>query len=352
MRPRCGRCQSKSLDCEWEVEQGVGRYTALKSRNAKLEQDLASLRELYRQIQVSPLNEAIDLVERIRSNPDITPSRISAAEGSGHLKSNDGNAQTTPAVLRPEAELFTVQDAAIVAPAGGEAVGLTLERGKASTKATFALTAPPSGTHAIYQRRISALMSGFEAFFRCTGSLFYVYTEEEGDSLQQDVLKHLSPTDWLDGDSQGVESEVAISFAEMCGMSAIGLQYTIEPIPAMGYTGSKADGSFEFTGDFYRIAKQLLDEAIGFNPLRAMKLCTLLSLYNIIAHSSVALAYAGLSLYSGFWFNCIRLTSLVEMGISLGEHHGMQYDIHVIGLSRDNSADYRRVLRTLITLRR
>lgn len=40
----------------------------------------------------------------------------------------------------------------------------------------------------------------------------------------------------------------------------------------------------------------MLDSAIEANPLRAMKMCALLAMYNVVVKGSVALAYVGLSL--------------------------------------------------------
>jgi hypothetical protein len=74
--------------------------------------------------------------------------------------------------------------------------------------------------------------------------------------------------------------------AELAGMASIGIVHaqlanpTTAPLAELG----------EY---FYAVAKLGLDTAIVYNPLRAVKLCTLIAMYNIIIHATVALAYLG-----------------------------------------------------------
>lgn len=69
---------------------------------------------------------------------------------------------------------------------------------------------------------------------------------------------------------------------EVCASAAVGSQYSHGKVSAQA------------GHQFYNIARHLLDDAIQVDPLRGMKVCALLAMYNIVIKGSVALAFIGM----------------------------------------------------------
>lgn len=115
-------------------------------------------------------------------------------------------------------------------------------------------------------------------------------------------------------------------------MAAIGLQYTKDPIPALGFVSSASDGSYELVGLFYESARHLLESVIELDVLEAMRVCAALTMFNTIGHATVAMAYA-------------------DMGINLVLNLGAGLQIRPSNLSEISWIKHKRVARTLVTLR-
>ncbi|KAF3045946.1 hypothetical protein E8E12_008500 [Didymella heteroderae] len=115
-------------------------------------------------------------------------------------------------------------------------------------------------------------------------------------------------------------------------MAAVGLQYTKNPIPALGFQSSGEDGSYEFVSVFYESARHLLESVIEVNVLEAMKVCAALCIFNTIGHATIAMAYA-------------------DMGINFVLSLGPSLQYRPKSLDEDTWIKYKRVARTLVTLR-
>jgi hypothetical protein len=76
-------------------------------------------------------------------------------------------------------------------------------------------------------------------------------------------------------------------------MAAIGLQYTRDPIPALGFEPSAENGTYQYVTIFYEFAKHLLETVIESNILEAIKICAAMCIFNTIEHATIALAHAG-----------------------------------------------------------
>jgi hypothetical protein len=148
----------------------------------------------------------------------------------------------------------------------------------------------------------SALSLGIQSFNHYTGSIFFISELAETDVLVQNILNEIDTQQlgWLRNENDHEISRKKTLLSEMCGMAAVGLQYNSETLDAE-YPIS-TDLLYGFDGCqlskmFYGIAKIFLDEAIETNPYRSMRICALLAIFNIIEHSSVAVAYNGLYLF-------------------------------------------------------
>jgi hypothetical protein len=143
---------------------------------------------------------------------------------------------------------------------------------------------------------ISALKGGVDAFSLCIGCIFHIYSRQEAESLLTEVLPDLEKLDYTWDQLIFVSPMDRKVNALLCAvtiMGAIGLQYTRDPIPAMSFTSSIENGTYCYTTIFYNLSKALLQDAIEENSLGAMKICASLSVFNIMAHSTMALAFTG-----------------------------------------------------------
>jgi hypothetical protein len=141
--------------------------------------------------------------------------------------------------------------------------------------------AVPKRTHSA---TVHDLAGPLQWFFDCVGASFYIMDPEE---VQRSIesIKHvqLPLGDMVAKNQDGRTRTIA---AELAGMACIGVTHaqlanldTAPPAELVGY--------------FYTVAKIGLDAAIEYSPLRAVKICTLIAMYNIIVHATVALAYLG-----------------------------------------------------------
>lgn len=238
-RPACRPCASKKV-CIYDVPEGQTRIAALKSHAAQLQTRLSTSINLIRTLKTTPPDEAARILERIRSSPD--PSHLLD-------QPNHDSTSSTSAPQNPTSPL--------------------------SNHSPSVDTLHPSNEHRLSSSAFALLRSpatieAFRFLLQCTGLLFHVFTRAQGEALLQEVQ----------GNDDTAVSET--SMCEACAMAALGFQYS------QGETG------FETGQYLYNVARQYLDDAIAADPLRAMKVCVLLAMYNIVKKSSVALVYVGM----------------------------------------------------------
>jgi hypothetical protein len=123
-------------------------------------------------------------------------------------------------------------------------------------------------------------------FFNCVGALFYIVNEDAVDESIQSI-KHV---DMPLGDivSANQDPKTTTIAAELAGMASIGVVHATLSDPTSAPPAELADY-------FYAVAKLGLDAAMEYSPLRAVKICTLVAMYNIIVHATVALSYLGIN---------------------------------------------------------
>jgi hypothetical protein len=136
---------------------------------------------------------------------------------------------------------------------------------------------------------VHGLDGPLEWFFNCVGALFYIMNRDEiqrsMEALQSSPVACIPLGDLV---APGKDLHLATVAAELAGMASIGVVHAQLADPTTAPPANLADY-------FYAVAKMGLDAAIECSPHRAVKICALLSMYNIVVHAKVALAYLGMS---------------------------------------------------------
>ncbi|KAI4705424.1 hypothetical protein J4E81_000306 [Alternaria sp. BMP 2799] len=136
---------------------------------------------------------------------------------------------------------------------------------------------------------VSNVHGPLEMFFNCVGALFYIMNRNDVQACIEAIkasgnenmpLGHMF--------SNGSTIELRTYAAEIAGMASIGVVHSQLADPTKAPPPELADY-------FYAVAKHGLDSAILHDPLRAMNVCALLGMYNIVVKATVALAYIGTS---------------------------------------------------------
>lgn len=136
---------------------------------------------------------------------------------------------------------------------------------------------------------VSNVHGPLEMFFNCVGALFYIMNRNDVQACIEAIkasgnenmpLGHMF--------SNGSTIELRTYAAEIAGMASIGVIHSQLADPTKAPPPELADY-------FYAVAKHGLDSAILYDPLRAMNVCALLGMYNIVVKATVALAYIGTS---------------------------------------------------------
>lgn len=136
---------------------------------------------------------------------------------------------------------------------------------------------------------LATVKGAMDMFFKATGLLFYVFPKEQADSIQHDLFnesEYPGDTPFATILNKRKSLHERAQLAEICGMAGVGLLY----LRALEKQQPPPLGLSDY---FYSTTKQLLDSTIEDNPLRAMKVCALLAMYNIVVKGSVAFAYVG-----------------------------------------------------------
>lgn len=132
---------------------------------------------------------------------------------------------------------------------------------------------------------IQALRDGIDCYFSYLGTMFPIYTRKEADSIIDTFLAS------REGNPDQVVSK-KVAYGELLAICALGFQYDRQTLP---------NGNASICTPFYQKARLFLDYVVEKAPLRAMRICCCLGIYNVIAKSSLAISYTGEStmLYQG-----------------------------------------------------
>jgi hypothetical protein len=144
-----------------------------------------------------------------------------------------------------------------------------------------------SSAEDITLRKLDRLLN---TFFDIIGKLFHVARRDEVFATLE-TLREAShrETRLADLVTPACDMQLRTEVSELAGMAAIGVVHA-------QLTDPTSSPPIELADYLYTMAKCGLDCAIQQDPLRAMKIAALLSMYNIVVHSTVALTYAGMPL--------------------------------------------------------
>ena len=136
---------------------------------------------------------------------------------------------------------------------------------------------------------IMIIKNAVNMFLQSAGMLFHCFTRKQADNILDNefgLFEHPDKTSLWDILKRETNIQRNAQLAELCGMAAVGILY-------LRLQSQNNMPSAESAGYIYSTTRLLLDSSIQANPLRAIKVCALLAMYNIVLKGTVALAYIG-----------------------------------------------------------
>lgn len=268
----CQQCTARRTTCEWETAPGQTRATTRKS-----------LLEMFWYLQTTSAKDAQDFLAFMRSG---------AAVGVETMQNWVQERQSVGNGVEPgSSQQQLMSDISPPTDHSADVAILDVERvaddpDPEADVFALAQTLANQFPHWPQAATVDTVRNAINMFFLCTGSLFHVFSRDEVDVIL-DELGDFQPEDaFVDVLTKDPSLQHNARIAEVCGMAAVGILYLRisdeHPVPPA-----------ELAEYFYIITRRKLDSAIRASPLRAMKVCALLAMYNIVLKGSVALAYVG-----------------------------------------------------------
>ncbi|KOS17375.1 hypothetical protein ESCO_006540 [Escovopsis weberi] len=259
---------------------------------------------------IAEVPKAKDHLERwLRSqNPSDYSSVPGSSTSSGSVLSDSDASSSfnmTSVNSHGKSRFGTVDDSAVVINEDGQDAinDMDFQLPPLAAKSRF-----NSAQHAVPDASIT--QEALKVFFICSGRLLHVFSKEKGSQLYRAVYN-----------SQKTPAEASpLDLGCLMSIASVGAQYMC------GTHGREVEKSF------YEIGKQQLDAIIQHRPLDAIKVCSLLAVYNVMGKATVSLAY-------------------VEIGLGLCRRFGLNKGSsphHT--LSEGSWIDYRKTWRTLMFL--
>ncbi|KAK0654531.1 hypothetical protein QBC41DRAFT_57716 [Cercophora samala] len=287
-RPRCGGCASKDKPCGYEGEEGQSRQAAKQAR-------LEALEKLMSALQYKSSEEAGELLQRIRTGDDPavvlsgtesggesqSPPPVSASVTESVSGSGSGSGSGNGSGSRSGNGSSSTLSAPLTSSSGSRA-GSVDSRALTSSSSTLVSLSVSARLNDPVSLYLAALPSakltwaGVQSFFSSSGRLFHVFSVEQVDEHHKAVFGlHGRPN-----------LDERVSICCLAIVAAIGVQYN--------------PNEFEKGVDelLYSAARLLYTDVLEYGPLTAIKVCTLLAMYNVNNKATVALAYieAGLTM--------------------------------------------------------
>ncbi|ETS82890.1 hypothetical protein PFICI_04766 [Pestalotiopsis fici W106-1] len=271
-KPAMSVADLESKNCTYVGSSGETRIEATKNRLELLEKVLGTL-------QNGSSDQAAQLLSDLRSTTDLT-SALGRIAVDGPSQSSTPSHNTTDSAHSPDGTISpgfsqTANRSSVSTPM--HTTSYATSEGRISP---VARSGPSSfvfpGTCAITPPRAEEVSLAVSGFFRCSGALFHVFSEDQARKIYDAVYGE-------------PEAQMNASAADICCLmtiAAVGAQYE--------------HGNYDLQTEtaFYDIAKHYFDDIVNQEGLDAIKVCILLSMYNVFEKSTVALAYieVGLSL--------------------------------------------------------
>jgi hypothetical protein len=255
----CGNCSIKRLSCKYSGEPGQTRQEALRTRVEILE-------ELFHRLRGESHSEAGRLLEAIRSGDDLR----SLVRGRGtESQTVSSSEEYSPANVLAGLESAQHTPEIAVSPVVGS-FGSTLDD-LSYQNAIFnqALQNLPLNMDSMSTNGSEKLKKGIESFFMRGGSMFHVFSRDEMSSHWES---------FFDSDNHsGRNSTIAC----LSAVAAVGYQWLVE-------VAEKQTGNA-----FYSISRHYLEDLLHFRPFDGIKVCTLMSMFNVLNRPTISLVYVG-----------------------------------------------------------
>jgi hypothetical protein len=280
-KPTCRSCIERDTTCEYDPPTGPLLAQAQKRKIEELENDKTSLYEILWYLQTTSPDKATSLLQHMRTSQgkDMGAILENFEQGRGQgepaaepyaFPNDSPSAESTPSVIVTIPEIMDHPRLSSVRKGQTEVTGIAM-LSRTQESAT-----------------VDGLHGSLEMFHNCVGALFYIMNREEIQSriasMTASGYNHIPLGTFF---NNGSSLELRTYAAELAGMAAIGVVHAQLADPATAPPAELADY-------FYAVAKHGLDAAILYYPLRAMKVCALLGMYNIVVKATVALAYVGI----------------------------------------------------------
>ena len=246
---------------------------------------LEALERIVSELQSKPAEEAVSLLQRIRSVDDIVS--VSNSSQSSATDSDFGTVSLSAPTPAPSTTAsFSVDSASVttVTKSQGSTASSCLENtsliaGTNSSVQAVEELGPPSLMRAnasAYLIRLiipsaQATRGAIQSFYSSAGKLFHVFTKQQTEQFYKMVF---GP----DG-RPNISQKVAICC--LSAVAAVGIQYN----PGDFDPGSECV--------FYDVARHYFVDVVEERPLDAIKVCCMLAMFNVMDKATVAIAYLG-----------------------------------------------------------
>jgi hypothetical protein len=294
-------CVAKNLPCGYLGEEGQSRIAGTASRLESLENIMAALR-------TRPLEDAEELLRRIRTDDGLVEvgtratntnvgSELSFGPAAADLFQSDRSAaESGPSAQKPPSRPRTTQQ-----PTTAEVEdepGISVE-GSGKQQQKQPLNREPSPGHinpeavvpgqqqrslSLSTSRLSCLVQiplpdadvtqlAIDSFFNCSGKVFHVFSKDEISECYHEVFS-------VNGDRSGSQSMAfRAKLGAVMAVAAVGSQYLPDEFRK------------EVELNYYNLARYYFECVMEQKPIHAIKICTLLAQYNIFSKATISLSY-------------------------------------------------------------
>lgn len=220
---------------------------------------LESLERIVAALQTRPPDEADQLLNRIRSADDIETVMTQGSSSSSGPESISGSeSAAAPSTASSSSNQLLSASQSRVGSGG------TVHSLRMNPSAYLISLIIPSATTTV---------AAIQSFYSSAGRLFHVFSREQADLYYKEVFGL-----GLDG-RPNINNRVAL--CSLAAVAAVGIQYN--------------PGDFDKGSEvvFYDVARHYFAHVVEERPLDAIKVCTMLAMYNILSKTTVSLAYVG-----------------------------------------------------------
>ncbi|KAI4715253.1 hypothetical protein E4T48_08572 [Aureobasidium sp. EXF-10727] len=277
MRPSCQRCLVKGIDsCEYTVNPGETRFTALKRKNASLITEADRMHKFIEALRSASPSQAQEMLSHFRTAEDpANLSTLTLSQSDPHAQPSDrhDSDSSMSSGPSPPSNADTVQTPHT--PRSRSANSHTKSNPSFPFDDDTLTVHNPHQPFSGYERplpSVDILRKCINAFYTEAGKLFHVFSPSHID-IQFQILE-----------DQDDKQALRVAVCELSAVAALGSQYIRE---------SLSEGTQQ---NMYSAAKHLLEDVLTVDAHRAAKTCAMLCLINIMRKQKVAMTFVEMGL--------------------------------------------------------